>query len=147
MKREDIYWHLTGISPSLAIHVCVDVVNGMHWLRQIILIKYTHLQMPHWSKSTQSSASPPLCFPCTGAVPALWPDINSPEHCCFILSYIKIKGECVSFLSASVYLQMRTFNLKEWPNSEVVSKTWWLMLCLETRCKWLVFYCIKIRDS
>ena len=62
MKREDIYWHLIGISPSLAIHVCFDVVNGMHWLRQIILIKYTHLQMPYSTKSTQSSASPPFAF-------------------------------------------------------------------------------------
>lgn len=76
----------------------------------------------------------------------LWAHIYSPEHCYFILPYIKIKAKCV-FLSASVYLQMRGFNLKEWPNSEVVSKTWWLMFCLETCCKWLVFYCIKIRDS
>lgn len=41
--------------------------------------------------------SVPLAHVQCERVAALWADINSPEHCCFILSYIKIRRESVSF--------------------------------------------------
>ena len=69
---------------------------------------------------------------CGARAPAFRPATNHRAPPLYSFIHQNKRGVCI--LSASVYLQMSGFNLKEWPNSSPVSKTWWRMLRLESRC-------------
>lgn len=125
MKRERIYWHLIGISQCLAVNAGLrhgewDALAQTNNPNK----QYKFTTARFKQKRSIIGPSPLFAFPAQVRFQHRKAGINSPERRCFILSYIKIRTECLSpSLSASVYLQMRAFNLNEWPNSEVVSKT------------------------
>lgn len=103
-EREHIlasYWHLSASLP-LPISVSFDMVNRMHWLREIIIIKNTQFTNANFKGKCFIIGAWSYQPPWTG-VPAFWAGINSPEHCCFILSYIKIRRECVFFVCKCIF--------------------------------------------